>query len=317
MSEEQNKVDTIQMKCSDCNATMEVDPDKTLLYCPYCGSRKLIVESDAVKMTRIQTEAYKSVEMSKIQREKEQADEQKAEEFRKSKLAGWCIAFTVICIVLAIIAFSNGSILSGIIAVIQVSLFSGAWILGFGLVKLKIKNLHIPAAILGFILIIAYLFCLKYKVPDRKPVKRPDVIVEEAETETTEPRTTKETTKPTTAATTEETPEETTEETTTEPPTTPAPTEPVIDSGTVRPDVKAAIDSIEAFYDEYIVFMNEYNASGGSLSMLAEYMDYMGKLVEMSEKMDAIGDGDLTDAELAYYLEAQGRINAKLYQLAY
>lgn len=43
----------ITMKCQDCGATMDIDPEKQIIYCPYCGSKHLIEESDDVKKARL------------------------------------------------------------------------------------------------------------------------------------------------------------------------------------------------------------------------------------------------------------------------
>ena len=52
----------VQLKCKSCNGVMEVDPEREILNCPYCGSRDLLVESDSVKIEKIksQTEISKS-----------------------------------------------------------------------------------------------------------------------------------------------------------------------------------------------------------------------------------------------------------------
>lgn len=48
---------TIKITCEDCGGVMEVDPNKSVLTCPYCGSKKLIAESDEVTIARINKEA--------------------------------------------------------------------------------------------------------------------------------------------------------------------------------------------------------------------------------------------------------------------
>lgn len=49
-------LNTIRMICQECGGTMDIDKDKSILCCPYCGSKKLIVENDAVRIERIKAE---------------------------------------------------------------------------------------------------------------------------------------------------------------------------------------------------------------------------------------------------------------------
>lgn len=58
-------METISLKCKDCGGIVEVDPSKNVLFCPYCGSKSIIPESDQVKIARIKAE-------ERIEREKEQ-----------------------------------------------------------------------------------------------------------------------------------------------------------------------------------------------------------------------------------------------------
>ena len=43
------------MKCKECEGILEVDADREILSCPYCGSKELIVETDRVKIERIRS----------------------------------------------------------------------------------------------------------------------------------------------------------------------------------------------------------------------------------------------------------------------
>lgn len=90
----------------------------------------------------------------------------------------------------------------------------------------------------------------------------------------------------------------------------------VLTEAVVTPEFKAAMDSYEAFFDEYIDFMNKYKTSDDSLSMLGEYAEYMKRYAEMAEKMEAIEDQELSDADSLYYLEVTNRIEEKLYKAA-
>lgn len=80
----------------------------------------------------------------------------------------------------------------------------------------------------------------------------------------------------------------------------------------IRADFKEAIDSYEAFFDEYVVFMKKYKESPNATDMLADYSSYITKYADMMSKIEALQTDDLSTAELAYYADVLGRINQKL-----
>lgn len=80
----------------------------------------------------------------------------------------------------------------------------------------------------------------------------------------------------------------------------------------IRPEFKEAMDSYEAFFDEYIEFMETYESSNNSMEMLLDYTKYMAQYAETMEKLDEIGEEEMSDEELAYYTETMLRINEKL-----
>lgn len=103
----------------------------------------------------------------------------------------------------------------------------------------------------------------------------------------------------------------------------PEPEEPVededdkISEDTIRPEVKEAIDSYEAFIDEYCEFMKKYSESDGTdLSILMDYAKFASKLEDYTTKMENMED-DLTDAEYWYYYDVLMRCNDKLLKAAY
>lgn len=80
----------------------------------------------------------------------------------------------------------------------------------------------------------------------------------------------------------------------------------------IRPEFKEAMDSYEAFYDDYCDFMTKYKENPSDLQLIGEYTDMLAKVVEMDEKFAAWEEEDLTDAELMYYAEVNGRVAQKL-----
>lgn len=87
-------------------------------------------------------------------------------------------------------------------------------------------------------------------------------------------------------------------------------------SDSVTPDFKEAMDSYEAFFDEYIAFINKYNESDDATSMLADYTKYMNQYADTMSKMDAIDENELSVADRTYYIEVQTRITQKLLEVA-
>ena len=85
----------------------------------------------------------------------------------------------------------------------------------------------------------------------------------------------------------------------------------------VSADFKATMESYEAFFDEYAEFMKKYSETDDVTVLLAEYTEYVSKLADYTQKLDEIDEDSLSDADLAYYLEVQNRINKKLLEVAY
>lgn len=66
----------ISLKCEDCLGTMDIDENREIISCPYCGSKKIIPMSDAVRIEKIRQEAkLKSEELDfKAERAKSKED---------------------------------------------------------------------------------------------------------------------------------------------------------------------------------------------------------------------------------------------------
>lgn len=85
-----------------------------------------------------------------------------------------------------------------------------------------------------------------------------------------------------------------------------------VETDGLRPAFKDAMDSYEAFMDEYIALMKKTEENPEDLGLLADYMEYLGKYADVVEKFDAWENEDLNDAELVYYIEVQTRVTQKL-----
>ena len=53
---------TRKMKCNECGGTLELNEDRDIICCPYCGSKELIEESDEVKIERIKSKERIEIE---------------------------------------------------------------------------------------------------------------------------------------------------------------------------------------------------------------------------------------------------------------
>lgn len=85
----------------------------------------------------------------------------------------------------------------------------------------------------------------------------------------------------------------------------------------MRPDFKEAMDSYEAFYDEYCDFMKKYNENSGDLTLIMEYGDMLTRSAEMSKEFEEWNSDDLNDEEMKYYFEVSNRVTQKLAEVAY
>lgn len=92
--------------------------------------------------------------------------------------------------------------------------------------------------------------------------------------------------------------------------------EPSEAEGGLRPEFKEAMDSYEAFYDDYCDLLEKYSENPTDLTLLGEYTEMMTKALEMDEKFAAWEDEDLNEEELKYYVEVSGRIAARTLEFA-
>lgn len=82
------------------------------------------------------------------------------------------------------------------------------------------------------------------------------------------------------------------------------------------PDFKAAMDSYEKFFDEYVAIMKKYADNPTDMSILSDYTKYMGQYADMMRKFEKWENEDLNLAETAYYIDVQARVSKKLLEVA-
>ena len=93
-------------------------------------------------------------------------------------------------------------------------------------------------------------------------------------------------------------------------PTLPESTEPLVDG--MRPEFKEAMDTYEAFYNEYCDFLSKYAQNPTDFSLLGQYAGMLSKAGEMDAAFKKWDEDDLNSAELQYYLEVNSRVLQKL-----
>ena len=80
----------------------------------------------------------------------------------------------------------------------------------------------------------------------------------------------------------------------------------------IRPEFKEFLDTYEAFIDEYVAFMNSYTHNPLDTSLLLKYADFLDRYTDMNDMLDEIDEDELSDEELAYYIDFTARISKKM-----
>lgn len=96
----------------------------------------------------------------------------------------------------------------------------------------------------------------------------------------------------------------------------PQPIETQSNTDTIDADFKAAMDSYEKFFDEYVAIMKKYKNNPTDMSVLLDYTKYVGQYADMVQKFSDWEDEELNAAELNYYIEVQARVSKKLLEVA-
>ncbi|MCF0229751.1 MAG: zinc ribbon domain-containing protein [Parasporobacterium sp.] len=191
-----DEVKTVKLRCKNCNAVMEMDADKKELTCQYCGSKEVILESDTVTVEKLRSDTYKEVEKmhtdtykeleyarmeeAKKQQEKEETKE-KHKSYKKGALSKITIIVLILCLIFAVFFIGKGEILAGAIAGIQVVILGLSWLLGMQIIKEKKAFFHIALAVLGFVLIIPFIYAAGKPAPKKlEPLTWPETGIASA-----------------------------------------------------------------------------------------------------------------------------------------
>ncbi len=84
----------------------------------------------------------------------------------------------------------------------------------------------------------------------------------------------------------------------------------------ISEEFKAAMDSYEEFFDDYVELTKKMADNSDDISIITEYADFMTKYVTTMSEFEAWDDKTMNDAEAAYYAEVSLRISQKLLEAA-
>ena len=93
--------------------------------------------------------------------------------------------------------------------------------------------------------------------------------------------------------------------------TEPAPEKEPVAAG-IRPEFQKNMEDYEAFYDEYIAFMQKYSKSDNPVTMMTDYLSLMSRAEEMERSLDQIDESELSDDEYKLYIDVTTRVTNKL-----
>lgn len=154
--------------CSNCGGQLEIDSSKEYTECPYCGTKysvsDLLGDTEAVRVEKIKSQAYKEVEKGRQQIESERLrqealknEEESVRKFKKGALSKLLVVFIIIDSLFTVLAFANGSIASGLVGLLGIALYILSFLFGLRIIKTKAKNLHIITTIVALVLAFPFL----------------------------------------------------------------------------------------------------------------------------------------------------------------
>lgn len=98
---------TYKLVCQDCGGTLDANEDMNVLFCPYCGAKHMVEESDAIKKKRIDVDAMLKQQRAEIRHDlaKEQikADKDVRKRYASVSELKMLIVFAAVCGLLALL----------------------------------------------------------------------------------------------------------------------------------------------------------------------------------------------------------------------
>lgn len=81
-------------------------------------------------------------------------------------------------------------------------------------------------------------------------------------------------------------------------------------------NVKDTLNAYEAFIDEYVKFMQNYDESDDPLAMMDDYLKMLEKYEKFQSEIDQMNEDNMTTEDWAYYIEVLTRCNQKIASLS-
>ena len=149
-------VKLIKLRCKNCNGEMTIDSNEKQITCPYCGTKQVILDSDAVKIEKEKYKTIKEMQVNQFKAEKEKEEAKTSQEqlstYKKGKLSKITIFLIVVSFIMILNYFNSSEILKGLLTIIQFGCFLASYLLGMQVIKEKFKNLHIVLILVGCLL---------------------------------------------------------------------------------------------------------------------------------------------------------------------
>ena len=170
------KDSTRSLVCEHCCAPLEFDESDEIVKCAFCNSTysvaDLLNESDSVRIEKIKS---KRAFMRDKLKNKKNNEKSSVKSFKKSKFSKVLIVFFVIGIILCCTSFEEGSIFSGVIAVILTAMFMCSWLMGMNIIKEPKAGIRTLASVIGFVLFIPYFATYDNSAYKSEPINWSDI----------------------------------------------------------------------------------------------------------------------------------------------
>ena len=89
-----------------------------------------------------------------------------------------------------------------------------------------------------------------------------------------------------------------------------------VDSGLISPEFKKTMDDYEAWFNHYCDVLEKYEENPSDFELLSEMTDLLAEEEEMIEQMEEMDQSEMSNAELAYYIDETARIEKRLLEVA-
>ena len=90
---------TMSLRCKACGGILDINDDREIAFCPYCGSKELIIESDDVKKERIKRKTEKEITLGSKEIEREAKKDEYEHDERDFKMIILCFGIAALFVI--------------------------------------------------------------------------------------------------------------------------------------------------------------------------------------------------------------------------